>query len=119
MLDLDPVVETKEGKVSLTYLAMPDFNLQMDFTAIINWFKLQGQFCILHWQAKPFGERRWGVYDAGADLYASLKYNQLQPKVVPQTLQVDERLIKTVPTAVLLFPNSKLVKNGYYSIVPI
>ena len=116
---LEPILETKSGKVSLTYPAMPNFNLQMDFNPIIDWFRLRGQFCILHWQAKPFGERRWGVYDAEVDQYTSLKYCELELLAIPQLLQVDENLIKTVPTAVLYFPRSKLIKNGYYSIIPV
>jgi hypothetical protein len=113
---LEPVTVTNLGKVKLTYPAMPDFLLEMDFNPLIEQFRLRGQFCILHWQAKPKIERRWGVYDGGVDNYTSLKYNQLQVQVVPQLLQVDENVIKTVPTAVLVFPNSKLIKTGYYSI---
>lgn len=116
---LEPIVSTQAGKVSLTYSAMPNFNLQMDFNPIIDWFRLRGQFCILHWQAKPFGERRWGLYDAGIDKYTSLKYCELQPRVIPRLLQVDENIVKTVPTAVLYFPRSQLVDNGYYLIMPV
>lgn len=115
---LDPIIETESGKVSLTYPTIPDFDLQMNFNPIIDWFRLSGQFCILHWQAKPSGQRRWGLYDAGEDSYTSLKYCELQLRTIPQLLQVDENIIKTVPTAVLYFPRSQLVKNGYYSIVP-
>lgn len=115
---LDPIVLTEAGKVSLTYVTMPDFNLQMDFNPIIDWFRLRGQFCILHWQAKPFGQRRWGLYDAGKDSYTSLKYCELQLGVIPQLLQVNENIIKTVPTAVLYFPKSRLIKNDYYSVTP-
>jgi hypothetical protein len=89
----------------------------MDFNPIINWFHLRGAFCILHWQAKPFGQRRWGIYDAKEDRYFSLKYHELQLRVMPQLLQIDETLIKTVPTAVLYFSRSTVVKNDYYSIV--
>jgi len=113
---LEPILKTQLGKVSLTYPTMPDFNLQMDFNPIIERFRLQGNFCLLHWQAKPFGERRWGVYDFGRDYYASIKYCELDIQVLPQPLQIDEKLIKTVPTALLFFPNSQLIKNGYYSI---
>jgi len=113
---LEPVTVTSLGKVKLTYQTMPDFLLEMDFNPLIDRFRLRNQFCILHWQAKPKGERRWGVYDGGMDDYTSLKYDELQLQVVPQLLQVDENVIKTVPTAVLMFPNSKLIKTGYYSI---
>lgn len=114
---LDPVVEVESGKVSLTYPTIADFNLQMNFNPIVERFRLRGKFCLLHWQAKPFGERRWGIYDAGADSYTSLKYCELQLRVIPQLLQVDETAIKSVPTAVLYFPSSKLIKHTYYSLV--
>lgn len=114
---LDPIIATEAGKVSLTYPSMPDFRLEMDFKHIIDQFHLKGQFCLLHWQAKPFGQRRWGVYDGGkAQKYASLRYCELEVRAIPQLLQVDENIIKTVPTAVLYFPKCQLVKNGYYSI---
>jgi hypothetical protein len=116
---LDPVITTETGKVSLTYPLMPNFSLQMDFRPIIERFHLKDQFCLVHWQAKPFGERRWGVYDAGNDKYVSLKYEQIEAKVVPQFLQVDENIVKTVPTAVMLFPNTRIIKNGYYSLVSV
>lgn len=116
---LDPIVYTATGKVTLSYLLLPEFKLEMDFNPIIEWFKLNGSFCLLHWQAKPFGQRRWGIYDVQADQYNSLKYCELQLQVVPHLLQVDENIIKTVPTAVLFFPCSKLIKNGYYSIVAV
>jgi hypothetical protein len=113
---LDPVIQTQDAQVRLTYASLPDFNLQMNFNPIIERFRLQGNFCLLHWQAKPFGERRWGVYDGANDYYTSLKYCELELQEIPQLLQVDENLIKTVPTAVLFFPNSQLIKKGYYSI---
>ncbi len=116
---LDPFIQTNEGKVVLTYPSMPEFSLEMNFNPIIDLFRLRGQFCILHWQAKPFGERRWGVYDAGADRYTSLKYCELELRVIPHLLQVDETIVKTVPTAVLHFPETQLIKNGYYSLIPI
>lgn len=116
---LDSITVTTSGKVKLTYPAIADFLLELDFNPFIDRFRLRGQFCIAHWQAKPKGERRWGVYDAGADNYKSLEYDRLQAQVVPQFLQIDEDIVKTVPTAVILFPNSKLVQNGYYCITSI
>lgn len=116
---LDPIVTTEAARVFLTYRLLPGFSLQMDFNPIIDWFRLRDQFCILHWQAKPFGQRRWGLYDAGVDRYTSLKYCELQLRTIPQLLQVDENIVKTVPTAVLYFPRSQLVKDGYYSIIPV
>jgi len=119
---LNPLITIiSPGKVQLSYPEMPDFpGLTMDFNPIIDGFRLRRQprFCLLHWQAKPFGQRRWGVYCAGneTDHYVSLKHCELQMQVLPELLQVDENLIKSVPTAVLFFPNSQIIKDGYYSI---
>jgi hypothetical protein len=115
---LKPIVLTQDGVVSLTYSSLPEFKLVMNFFPIINQFRLNGNFCLLHWQAKPFGERRWGVYDAGVDEYTSLQYCELELKGIPRLLQVDENKVKTVPTAVLYFPDCKLIKDGYYSLIP-
>jgi hypothetical protein len=119
MLNLDPVIQLKEvGQVFLTYPSLPDFNLEMNFQPIVDWFRLKNKFCLLHWQAKPFGQRRWGIYDSGNENYVSVKHCEVELRVIPELLQLDENLIKTVPTAVLYFPQSQLVKNGYYSVTP-
>ena len=120
MLNLDPVIELKAiGQVFLTYPSIPEFKLEMNFKPIVDWFRLQGQFCLLHWQAKPYGQRRWGIYDAGSESYISLKHSEIELRVNPQLLQVDENIIKTVPTAVLYFSGSRLIKSEYYSIVSV
>lgn len=115
---LDPILVTELGKVFLTYPAMPDFALNMDFNPVIDRYRLRGQFCLLHWQAKPVGLRRWGIYDAGVDNYVSQIPEHFRLLVLPQALQVDENIVKTVPTAVMYFPNSKLVHDNYYSVMP-
>jgi hypothetical protein len=115
---LNPIIQTQSGKVFLTYPSIPEFNLQMDFNPIIDWFGLRNKFCLLHWQAKPFGERRWGIYDAGYDRYTSLKYCDVEFKVIPQLLAVNELIVKTIPTAVLYFPESQLIQRGHYLLIP-
>lgn len=122
---LEPFIVTSLAKVTLSY---PDFStvypevkfdkLEMDFNPFIERFKLRGRFCLLHWQAKPFGERRWGVFDGGTDKYVSLKGTELELKAIPRLLEVDEKIIKTVPTAVCYFPDCKLVRSTYYSLIP-
>lgn len=115
---LEPILVTESGKVSLTYPTMPDFALNMDFNPVIDRYRLRGHFCLLHWQAKPVGQRRWGIYDAGADQYISQLPDRFRLLVLGQALQVDETIVKTVPTAVMYYPNSKLIRDNYYSVVP-
>ena len=114
---LEPIINTQSAKVVLTYPLLLDFELQMDFNPIIDWFQLKGYFCLLHWQAKPFGERRWGVYDSKTDSYWSLLYDQLQIRAIPRLLQVDETTVKSVPTAVLYFSDSRLMNNACFHFI--
>lgn len=95
-----------EGSFKITYANLQDFSLTIDFNPLINAFRLKGSYCLLHWQAKPVGERRFGVYDRKSDTYHAVMYHKLQINVNPSAIQVDELVIKTVPTAVLLFRNS-------------
>lgn len=114
---LTPTVECLRGEVKLTYPHLPDFELKMNFTPIIREFQLVGKFCLLHWQAKPFGLRRWGVYDAGADKYFATTWNCTDINCGGIPLQLDETIVTTVPTAVIYFKNSKVIERNYLSIV--
>lgn len=110
---MKPIVETKKGQVKLTYQHLPGFELKMDFNPIIDRFHLTGDFCLVHWQAKPFGLRRWGAYDAGKDKYYPFTWNGALCSTPPTFLQIDEELVKSVPTAVLLFPNTTVILKEY------
>lgn len=109
---------TGKAKVRLAYPSLPNFELNMDFNPLIDKFKLAGNFCLMHWQAKPFGLRRWGIYDNEANTYLAAEWNQIQCLSIPEFLQINEEIIKTVPTATLLFRNSKVLLDEYISISP-
>ena len=81
----------------------PDSILKLNFDVLIEHFKLTGTFCLIHWQAKPKGLRRWGVYCSAQDSYFSTDYDLLifDEGLKIEALQIDEKIIKTVPTAVL------------------
>lgn len=114
---ISPIVETLEGRVRLTYPHLPDFELKMDFNPIIDRFNLTGNFCLLHWQAKPFGLRRWGIYDAGIDEYFAATWDCVDISCGGIPLQLDETTATTVPTAVIYFKNSKVIEQNYISVV--
>lgn len=116
---MKPIVETAKGRVKLTYPHLPDFELKMDFNPIIDRFRLSGNFCLVHWQAKPFGLRRWGAYDAGKDKYYPFKWNEVLCSTPPRFLQVDEELVKSVPTAVLCFLDSTVILKEYLTIASV
>jgi hypothetical protein len=41
---------------------MPSFRLVVDFGPLVEALNLTGDYCLVHWQARPRGERRWGVF---------------------------------------------------------
>ena len=83
----------------------PDEILNLDFNPLVNQFRLNDDKCVLvHWQAKPKGLRRYGVYDVLKDQYYGVDYDKLSlayTKCIP--IQIDETAFKTIPTAVLLY----------------
>jgi hypothetical protein len=118
MLNPKPIVQkVAPRQFKLIYAHLPDFELNMNFSPIIEQFKLAGKYCLLHWQAKPKGLRRWGIYDGATDEYSTADWDKLElnpPQVIP--LQVDENIISSVPTAVLLLPNCKCSYDKFLSV---
>lgn len=98
------LIQVTERKVELKYSDRPGFSLKMDFGPLIEYFGLTGNFCLLHWQAKPKGERLWGIWDDSVKQYFSRPSNKI---VFGKDLNF--RLIsipevgEVKPTAVFLF----------------
>lgn len=105
------ISKTATGRFDVTYEHLPDFKLALNFNPIIQRFNLQGRFCLLHWQAKPFGLRRWGIYDSGKDFYVACEWGQIEILKSPRCLQIDETVSSTVPTAVLFFEAGVLLAS--------
>lgn len=85
--------------------------LKLNFDVLIEEFNLTGQFTLVHWQARPKNLRRWGIYCATSDHYHSCEYERLRftESAALQALQVDESVIKTVPTSVLYLPSTQVL----------
>lgn len=98
------IIKIDGQKVELKYSDRPGFSLKMDFGPIIENFGLTGNFCLLHWQAKPKGERLWGVWDDSVKQYFSRPSNK-----IIFSKDLDFKLISipeigdVKPTAVILF----------------
>jgi hypothetical protein len=109
-----------QGRVSFHWLddsdrLIPNSIVQMDFNPIIKFFSLQGAFCLIHWQAKPFGLRRWGIFCNESKHYYGVDYDQVQisPEHKLELLQIDERKYLDIrPTAVLYVANAKVIDTG-------
>jgi hypothetical protein len=77
--------------------------LVLDFNPLISRFFLEGEYLLIHWQARPKGVRKWGFYDSASDDYYCPKFQEKisLPLNEGQLLQVDENVVLTVPTAVI------------------
>jgi hypothetical protein len=109
----------RNGEIRLTYDSLPDFELNLNFNPIIEKLRLNSlNFCLLHWQAKPFCLRRYGVYDGKR--YVSTLGRNLNIRAFPVPIEIEEKSIKTIPTAILFFPQTKLeIQKGCWHILPI
>lgn len=83
--------------------------IKLNFQPLIKQFSLTGNYVLIHWQAKPKGLRRFGVY-CSTDCYQAVDHNKLVFNDLPFSLmnaiQVDENFVRTVPTAVLHIDDS-------------
>lgn len=86
----------------------PEDILTLNFNVFREGFKLTGSYTLVHWQAKPKGLRRFGIYDSSTDTYNGCDHDCLSMRRLPKAIQVDESVITTLPTAVLFFPDTKL-----------
>lgn len=75
--------------------------IHLDFNPLLESYQLEGEYCLLHWQARPRGLRRWGIYDSATGTYTALDAPQLLDSPI-RLLQVPEPLQPggSVPTAV-------------------
>ena len=95
-------------RVVLTYSELPKFKLVMDFKPLWELVTPDGPCCLVHWQAKPRGERRWGIFDG--QIYRS--YEGYSSELPVEGVQVDENQVLTVPTAVLCYRNARVIDHG-------
>ena len=94
------ITKIQRAKFKVTTPGVTSSELELDFQPIIDHFKLEGNFILLHWQARPKGHREWGIYSSRDDSYRSIaevKFNSVWLK----SLQLDDATAKTVPSAVL------------------
>ena len=88
------------SKFKVSTPSVPSSDLELDFTPIINQFKLTGNFTLIHWQARPKGYRQWGIYSSKDDSYHSV--DKLSINIaISESLQLDDKTAKTIPSAVL------------------
>ncbi len=102
------IQKLSKAKFKLSTDNVPNSDLELDFNPIIDNFNLKGDYLLLHFQAKPKESRQWGVYASKTDSYHSIKEFDLD-RPQARSLHLDETRHKTVPTAVLLIENARLI----------
>lgn len=123
LLEPSPLVrKLSPFRYTLTYPHDPEFILRMNFKPIVDEFGLEGNYSLLHWQAKPRGLRRWGCFSMtdGETQYQAFQEISLGGFGLGRGIQIDETLVKTVPTAVLWLPDALCVaqESGIGKIFP-
>ena len=82
-----------------------DSKLTLDFNPIIEQFKLhegRSDYKLIHWQAKPKGDRQWGVYDRASDSYSCGVWDDLPTFYGgARLLMLDDATATTIPSAVV------------------
>lgn len=88
--------------------------LKLDFRPLINQLQLSSPTVLLHWQGRPWGLRRWGVYCWESDQYYGADHDKLDLKNLPsKTYQIPEKQFKTLPTAVIIYRDCVVKARGH------
>lgn len=114
------ITKLNDTSFGILWDEVPTEKLVIDFKDLIEQNKLTGNYCLLHWQAKPKGFRKWGIYESLFKQYHSMQANNLKLITIPRLIEVNENSYKTIPSSVIYFSNSVLQvpnsKVGYYTI---
>ena len=87
--------------------------LRLDFRPLLSQLNFKGNMVILHWQGRPWGLRRWGVYCSRSDQYYGVDHDKINLNECPcDTFQIPEKQFKTLPSAVLVFRNCTINAKG-------
>lgn len=94
------IVKLEQGRFRITTLNIPRSQLFLDFNPIIKFFNLTGDFDLIHWQARPYKYRQWGIYSSRTDSYQSLPEFQMETASF-KSLQIPDEQATTLPSAVI------------------
>jgi len=86
---------------------LPDSLITLDFNPVIKEAKLTKDFAICHYQARPKGLRRWGIF-YNDDYFSVEKINSSIPY---ESILLDESNLTFPPNATLVHRNCQLILN--------
>jgi hypothetical protein len=90
---------------------LPTFRLVVDFGPLVEALNLTGDYCLVHWQARPRGERRWGVFSCEGEEHRYQGCWGYRSDLPCQGFQLNESGVAVVPTAVLVYRDA-VVRMG-------
>lgn len=86
---------------------LPDSVITLDFNPIIKSANLIKDFAICHYQARPKGLRKWGIFYAN-NYFSVERISSLVPY---ESILLEESNLAFPPNAVLLHRNCELILN--------
>ena len=98
-LNKQNIIKLATAKFQVSTEQVRNSELILDFSPLIERFNLSGNYQLIHFQAKPKGHRRWGIYRSRDDSYSSCCGVQVAGTV--KTLLIPDNLAQTIPNAVL------------------
>ena len=110
------ITKIQRAKFKVATPGVTNSQLELDFQPVIDQFKLEGNFILIHWQARPKGHREWGIYSSRDDSYRSIAEVKLN-NVWLKSLQLDDATAKTVPSAVLYGDDDRITCINDRSII--
>lgn len=78
------IIQTDKAEYIIRHREKPD--VVLNFSPIISKYNLEGEYCLIHWRAKPKGLTNWGVYDSSDDSYTSFKREYFGMQLVTMSL---------------------------------
>ncbi len=110
------ITKIQKAKFKVVTPGVTNSELELDFQPVIDEFNLEGNFILIHWQARPKGHREWGIYSSRDDNYRSIAELKLN-NVWLKSLQLDDTTAKTIPSAVLYGDDDRITCINDRSII--
>ena len=110
------ITKIQKAKFKVSTPGVTGSELELDFQPVIDQFKLEGDFILIHWQARPKGHRQWGIYSSRDDSYRSTSELGINWANV-KSLQLDDATAKTIPSAVLYVQEERITCINDRSII--
>lgn len=94
-----------KGQFKVSTPGVGNSELELDFNPVIAKLSDRSRkhaFKLIHWQAKPKGEREWGIYDSKTDSYTCGVWEDLPTFYgAGQLVMLDDKTATTIPSAVI------------------